>query len=276
MSKDLTVVQQNEIAIENALIAGDLGGLTIPQRLQYVKSVCKSVKLNPLTKPFDYIRFEGKVMLYINRGGAEQLRKIHNISIENVNREIAKDRELYTVIVKATTPKGRTEDGMGVVSIGGLRGKDLANALMKAETKAKRRATLALCGLSQFDSPSGEEEPIRQSNIEQRIEEVSAKAETTERPEFETVVTSEEREALTKTEETTETAGELPPAPPAPQGYICKGGRNKGKPLAFLPKSRLIKLVSTVDEWLAAGKPVHPDVQEDAQQAKEHLGRANG
>ena len=40
---------------------------------------------------------------------------------------------------------------MGVVSITGLKGENLANAMMKAETKAKRRATLSICGLGWMD-----------------------------------------------------------------------------------------------------------------------------
>ena len=40
---------------------------------------------------------------------------------------------------------------MGVVSIAGLKGEALANAMMKAETKAKRRATLSICGLGWMD-----------------------------------------------------------------------------------------------------------------------------
>jgi hypothetical protein len=37
------------------------------------------------------------------------------------------------------------------VPIAGLRGEARANAMMKAETKAKRRATLAICGLGMLD-----------------------------------------------------------------------------------------------------------------------------
>jgi hypothetical protein len=40
-------------AIESALIQGDLSKLTSEQRLSYYKSVCESVGLNPLTKPFE-------------------------------------------------------------------------------------------------------------------------------------------------------------------------------------------------------------------------------
>ena len=42
---------------------------------------------------------------------------------------------------------GRIDAALGSVSIVGLRGEALSNAKMKAETKAKRRATLSICGL---------------------------------------------------------------------------------------------------------------------------------
>jgi hypothetical protein len=48
-------------------------------------------------------------------------------------------------------PSGRCDEDIGAVSIKSLQGEALANALMKATTKAKRRATLSICGLSFVD-----------------------------------------------------------------------------------------------------------------------------
>ena len=52
----------------------------------------------------------------------------------------------------------------GAVNINGLKGEALANAMMKAETKAKRRATLSLCGLGLMDelevSDAGKEKTL--------------------------------------------------------------------------------------------------------------------
>jgi hypothetical protein len=42
------------------------------------------------------------------------------------------------------------------VSVAGLRGEALANAQMKALTKAKRRATLSICGLGFLDETDSE------------------------------------------------------------------------------------------------------------------------
>ena len=49
--------------------------------------------------------------------------------------------------MQCSTPDGRQEESQGIEYVGGLKGQALGNALMKASSKALRRATLALCGL---------------------------------------------------------------------------------------------------------------------------------
>jgi hypothetical protein len=56
----------------------------------------------------------------------------------------------------------RFETSTGVVNIQNLQGDALANALMKAETKAKRRATLAYMGMSYMDETETETVPNAQ------------------------------------------------------------------------------------------------------------------
>jgi len=135
--------------IEKVLIQGDLQPLNPEQRLAYYKAVCDSVGLNTLTKPFEYINLNGKLVLYATKAAAEQLRQIHNVSIEITSRE--KIDEVYVVTAKASMPDGRKDESTGAVLIGGLRPSDVPNAFMKAETKAKRRATLSICGLGLLD-----------------------------------------------------------------------------------------------------------------------------
>ena len=43
------------------MMAGDLALLTAGERLSYYGKVCESLGLNPLTKPFQYIRLNGKL-----------------------------------------------------------------------------------------------------------------------------------------------------------------------------------------------------------------------
>src|SRR6266478_5049057 len=67
--------------LEQVLIGGDLAQLTEAQRLAYYRAVCQSLGLNPLSKPFEYLWLNGKLWLYALRDCADQLRRLHGISI---------------------------------------------------------------------------------------------------------------------------------------------------------------------------------------------------
>lgn len=142
-------VQSNAALIEQVLIKGDLSKLTEMQRVDYYRSVCESVGLNPLTKPFEYILLNSKLVLYALRAATDQLRKLHKVSIKITARE--QIGEVYVVTAQASLADGRCDESTGAVSIKGLSGDNLANAYLKCETKAKRRVTLSICGLGLLD-----------------------------------------------------------------------------------------------------------------------------
>ncbi len=133
------------VRVEQAMVMGDLSGLSTIERLEHYNRVCKSLGLNPLTKPFDYIRLNGKTILYALKDCTEQLRKINGVSITKI--ETAELKGVYVVTVYVSDKDGRTDSSTGAVNIENIKGDALANALMKAETKAKRRATLSISGL---------------------------------------------------------------------------------------------------------------------------------
>jgi len=143
-------------AVEAALATGDLGKLTTEARINYYNSVCKSVGVNPLTRPFEYITLNGKLTLYCRRDATDQLRRLNNVSVRITSAEKLDD--VYVVTALANMG-GREDTSTGVVSIGGLKGEMLANALMKAETKAKRRVTLSIVGLGWLDETEVETVP---------------------------------------------------------------------------------------------------------------------
>lgn len=144
-------------AIERVLIAGDLSKLNPDERVSYYNAVCRSVGLNPLTKPFEYITLNSKLTLYARRDCTDQLRKIHSVSIKIIARELVED--CYVVTARASDHIGREDESIGAVSIAGLKGEAKANAMMKAETKAKRRVTLSICGLGMLDETEVETIP---------------------------------------------------------------------------------------------------------------------
>jgi len=135
--------------VETVVIGGDLAGLNAAQRAEYYGAVCRSLGLNPLTKPFEYLDLNGKLRLYALRDCADQLRRLHGISIYIANRERLSD--IYIVTARAKDRHGREDESTGAVTVGNLKGDALANALMKAETKAKRRVTLSIAGLGWLD-----------------------------------------------------------------------------------------------------------------------------
>src|ERR687896_2734064 len=120
--------------VERMVIGGDLSELTAAQRADYYAAVCHSLGLNPRTKPFAYLTLHGKLRLYALRDCADQLRRLHGISIYITNRERLGD--IYLVTARAKDKTGREDESLGAVALGTLKGDALANALMKCETKA--------------------------------------------------------------------------------------------------------------------------------------------
>jgi len=143
--------------LESVLARGDLGKLTSSERLDYYRSVCQSIGLNPLTRPLEFISLQGKLTLYARRDAADQLRKINGVSIEIVERNVVDG--LFVVHVRAKDASGRTDEDLGVVSIAGLKGEAAANAMLKGITKAKRRVTLSISGLGFLDETEVESIP---------------------------------------------------------------------------------------------------------------------
>ena len=135
--------------IEQVVVGGDLEKLSPAQRTTYYARVCETLGLNPFTKPFDYIRLSGKLVLYATRTATDQLARQAKLSLETVSTERVED--VYLVTARATDPTGRTVTNVGAVEITALKGATLANAIMKAHTKAYRRATLSFCGLGWLD-----------------------------------------------------------------------------------------------------------------------------
>lgn len=157
MSSSLTAPPSQATKLELTLIQGDLSKLSPEERVSYYNRTCESLGLNPLTKPFDYLSLNNKLTLYAKRDATDQLRKIHNVSVKIVSRENIDG--VFVVTAQATLPSGRVDESIGAVQVNGLKGDVLANALMKCETKAKRRVTLSICGLGLLDETEVETIP---------------------------------------------------------------------------------------------------------------------
>jgi hypothetical protein len=217
----------DDAALEKVLVDGRLEHLTSKERLLYYKTLCDSLGLNPLTRPFEYLLLDGKLTLYARRDATDQLRKNYNISITIVSREKVDD--IYYVVARATLPDGRTDEAIGAVpllkkemvwnpeqynpktgkkgahvwsgKILPLTADELANAIMRAETKAKRRVTLSIVGLGILDE--SELDTVPQA---QRITIDDAEAEVVETQQL------EPSQPPSSNDTTVETATQEPPA----------------------------------------------------------------
>ena len=127
---------------------GDLSKLTTQQRVEYLVATCKSLGLNPLTRPIRFLSLNGQIQIYFTRDGTDQLRSSRNITLHVVDKSI--DAGVFSVTVRARTKDGREDEDIGAIVLPAS-GDSRANALMKAITKAKRRVTLSICGLGQTD-----------------------------------------------------------------------------------------------------------------------------
>lgn len=153
MSNLMLVAEVGE-KVEQVFINGDLKNLTSDERVRYYNVVCKSLGLNPMTKPFEYVTLNGKLTLYARKDATDQLRRIYSVSIDSVDTKQVGDLFLVTAVASIG---GRKDSATGALNIANLKGEALANAIMKAETKAKRRVTLSICGLGFLDETEVED-----------------------------------------------------------------------------------------------------------------------
>ena len=144
--------------LERVIIEGDLSVLSPQERVSYYNEVCRTLGLNPFTKPFDYLRLQGnKLTLYALKNATDQLRRIHGISITQL--DVKDGGDYYSVVAYGKDKEGRLDSALASVWVKNLSGEARCNAMMKAETKSKRRLTLSMCGLGFLDETEVETIP---------------------------------------------------------------------------------------------------------------------
>jgi len=154
-----SAISADNNVISQLILNGDLSKLTATDKVKYYNGYCERIGLDPFTKPFDILRLNGKEVLYCTRSGTQQLNKLHGVSHKITARELIETAGVYQVSVEASLPDGRCTESIGAVNIAGMKGEMYANAIMKAETKAKRRATLDLLGLGILDESEADSIP---------------------------------------------------------------------------------------------------------------------
>ena len=135
--------------VDSLVTRGDISGLSAADRARVYVGICRRLGLEPSTQPLAAIKLNGKEVLYPTRGATDQLAAIHRVNREIIDGPRAMDfagTKLIYAVCRASLPSGRTETAVATVPL-----TDPVNALMKCETKAKRRATLSILGLGMLD-----------------------------------------------------------------------------------------------------------------------------
>lgn len=169
MSGEIQVTETNQIqeveekvdwkAIESAMANNNYAKLSPKDRVEVLTKTCTSLGLNPLTQPFGFYKMkDGSVQLYAKRAAAEQLSKIHGVSVLEAGETWNEKTRVFTVKIKAQDKDGRIGMNRGDVWISPtLTGEDLANQYMRCFTKAHRRWVLSMCGLGYLDETEVED-----------------------------------------------------------------------------------------------------------------------
>ncbi len=130
------------------LAGGDLSALSVDEKVQFIDLMKKQSGLEKMVMPFSILKLDSKEMLYAPKGTTDELRRMHNLSFDDIRYETTGKTVMCHVMI---TDGKRRDFDCGVVSIEGLDAAGCANAQMAATTKAKRRATLSFCGLGMID-----------------------------------------------------------------------------------------------------------------------------
>lgn len=128
---------------------GDCSRLTAQQKISYYNARCEAAGLDPRAQPFAFMRLSGKEVLYALKAATDQLASKHGIVTTILSQQT--EDGIRVVTVRSSAKDGRQTDEIGAVAVKGLQGEAMCNALMKAVTKAKRRAILSICGLGLLD-----------------------------------------------------------------------------------------------------------------------------
>ena len=150
--------------VSSIILHNDLSKLTKEQQVQYVSYRCSKAGLDVAGSPFNLIpNKEGKLFLYANKEAAAQLNQLRSLSPVVSKEEFLMDNTIFKVTYKVTENGRATEDcgAVGLVKVKKMPGKpdeirplspdEVADAIMKAHTKAKRRAILTHCGIGTND-----------------------------------------------------------------------------------------------------------------------------
>lgn len=175
MTTEITVKNEElSLAIRSYLRTGDLSVLPDVEKDKVLLKMCEHYQLDAVMRPFILIKLNGKEVWYPTKSATDMVAAKFNLTREvleikeNVERGILECRVKVTQEGSSRTETcisavsivefGRDETGKIVGKI--MKGEAYANALMKVDTKAKRRATLGWLGIADYYDPAENERDI--------------------------------------------------------------------------------------------------------------------
>ena len=90
------VVREQDAIVANIVLRGDLSQLSPTDKVEYYNRFCESLQLNPLTRPFQYLKLGGREVLYATKDATEQLRKINGVSVTDLSDKTINDVYVVT------------------------------------------------------------------------------------------------------------------------------------------------------------------------------------
>lgn len=138
---------------ESLVTRGDLSGLTPEEVTRHYIRLCERLRLDPTTQPLKRLRLNGADILYPTKGATDQLASVWGIDRRMIEPPAIVDTGAGKIIraVCEAHWRGRTDVSTGAVPVPAGGGEALCNALLKCESKSKRRATLSILGLGMLD-----------------------------------------------------------------------------------------------------------------------------
>jgi hypothetical protein len=133
------------------LARGNIASLSEEDRTRYILALCEALSLDPRFKPIDLIPGQGGALVpYLNRGATDSLARREGIQrVTVVSPKVVDIDGVKCVLCIARATDTRTlryEERTATMIM-----RDHANAYMRCETKAIRRATIAVLGIGMLD-----------------------------------------------------------------------------------------------------------------------------
>lgn len=158
MSNKLAKTEQgiSQEVLNKLMIEGDLSKFSESQLLEYYAAMCARYGLDPISRPFDVVVLKGRKVMYANKTCAAQVTVTNQLTVAIIDK--AKHGDVFTVTARATRPDGGYVDDMGAVAWP-TSPMEQADAILKAATKAKRRAVFAAVGLGMLSQEEVQDIP---------------------------------------------------------------------------------------------------------------------